>query len=96
MQKATTSKVAATPTVVVAAADRTAMAVMAATTLKVAATAATTLKVAATASLCDWAVEGCSFPRLPLNKCNIAGCNKLLHHLCQINWLDASGLSPGG
>lgn len=47
---------------------------------------------------CDWAIEGCvhrQFPNIPLEKCNVAGCNILLHHICQVNWQTANGLSPG-
>ena len=50
-------------------------------------------------NLCNWAVEDCAgvqFTDLQLEKCNIEGCDKVLHHLCQINWQNSKGLSPGG
>ena len=47
-------------------------------------------------NLCDWASEGCNFSNLPLEKCNVMGCDRLLHHICQVSWQDSKGLSPGG
>ena len=55
-----------------------------------------TLPLAQPPNRCDWASENCMFPHLPLAKCNVMGCHKLLHHVCQVSWQDAKGLSPGG
>ena len=47
-------------------------------------------------SFCDWTAEKCIIPTAPLIKCNIEGCSNHLHHVCQIEWQGAHGMSPGG
>ena len=46
--------------------------------------------------ICDWAVENCNMGTAPLTKCNIDGCMAHLHHVCQIEWQQRNGMSPGG
>jgi len=36
---------------------------------------------------CDWGhIVACNFPQLKPLKCTVDGCNKLVHHLCQIEF----------
>ena len=38
-------------------------------------------------NVCDWAQAiPCEFPALPLLNCQIYGCDRLVHHLCQGEW----------
>ena len=38
-------------------------------------------------NVCDWAQAiPCEFPALPLLNCQIYGCDRLVHHLCQGGW----------
>ena len=46
--------------------------------------------------ICDWAAEKCSMGTAPLTKCNIDDCMAHLHHVCQIEWQQRNGMSPGG
>jgi hypothetical protein len=41
---------------------------------------------------CDWShIVACTFPQLKPLKCTVDGCNKLVHHLCQIAFEQREG-----
>ncbi len=48
---------------------------------------------------CDWMEahsKVCKYPRLPTKVCGADGCNKLVHHLCQIDWETENKVELGG
>ena len=45
---------------------------------------------------CDWAVFKCHMTGLPPIKCQRAGCEKFVHHVCSIEWVISKKLPEGG
>jgi len=48
---------------------------------------------------CDWVeahMKVCKYSSLPTKVCGVDGCNKLVHHLCQINWETENKVELGG
>ena len=100
-QPTVSAAVAGDATVAAAAAVSAAVASTTTTAAAAAASAATTTFAAAagshltttiTAPTCDWAAEKCYMASLPPIQCQREGCQKLVHHVCSIEWVSKNNL----
>jgi hypothetical protein len=48
------------------------------------------------ANHCDWGMSAtcCIAPELPLQKCQMEDCNRMVHHLCQNTWHESKHYEP--